>query len=48
MHFKGQFFMAINPAFFEDGFEGRLQDLMDFCRNMEPVTNNIKKKKSFE
>jgi hypothetical protein len=29
--------MAINPAFFEDGFEDRLQDLMDFCRAMEPV-----------
>jgi LDH2 family malate/lactate/ureidoglycolate dehydrogenase len=29
--------MAINPEFFEDGFEGRLQNLMNYCRNMEPV-----------
>jgi LDH2 family malate/lactate/ureidoglycolate dehydrogenase len=29
--------MAINPEFFEEGFETRLQDLMNYCRNMEPV-----------
>jgi hypothetical protein len=29
--------MAINPGNFADGFNGRLQGLMDHCRNMEPV-----------
>jgi LDH2 family malate/lactate/ureidoglycolate dehydrogenase len=29
--------MAINPGNFEDGFEDRLQDLIDYCRQMEPV-----------
>ena len=30
--------MAINPGNFEDGFNDRLQSLMDYCRNMEPVS----------
>jgi hypothetical protein len=30
--------MAINPAMFANGFENRLQDLMDHCRNMPPVS----------
>ena len=29
--------MVINPGNFEDGFNDRLQGLMDYCRNMEPV-----------
>ena len=31
--------MAINPANFVEGFNYRLQDLMDYCRNLEPVLN---------
>jgi LDH2 family malate/lactate/ureidoglycolate dehydrogenase len=34
---QGQCFVAINPSFFADEFETRLQDLMDLCRQMEPV-----------
>ncbi|KAH1014747.1 hypothetical protein HUJ05_012579 [Dendroctonus ponderosae] len=33
----GQAFMAINPAVFAPGFEDRLQDLMTYLREMEPV-----------
>ena len=29
--------MAINPAFFADNFEDRLQDLINHCRTMEPI-----------
>jgi hypothetical protein len=35
---KAQCFIAINPANFAPGFEGRLQDLMNHCRNSEPVS----------
>ena len=34
----GQCFIAINPGNFADGFEDRLQSLMDHCRNMQPVS----------
>lgn len=33
----GQCFIAIDPSFFAPGFEGRMSDLMDHCRNMEPA-----------
>ncbi|XP_064090531.1 uncharacterized oxidoreductase YjmC-like isoform X1 [Macrobrachium nipponense] len=33
----GQCFVAIDPSFFAPGFEGRMSDLMDHCRNMEPA-----------
>lgn len=33
----GQCFIAINPKNFGDGFNERLQDLMDHCRNIPPV-----------
>ena len=33
----GQCFMAIDPNAFADGFEDRMQTLMDYFRNMEPV-----------
>ncbi|CAF0950470.1 unnamed protein product [Brachionus calyciflorus] len=36
----GQCFMAINPGNFADNFEDRLQDLMDYCRNITPVDKN--------
>ena len=29
--------MALDPGCFAPGFEGRLQDMMDYCRDMEPV-----------
>lgn len=32
-----QCFVAIDPTFFAPGFEGRMTDLMNHCRNMEPV-----------
>jgi hypothetical protein len=34
--------MVINPGNFEDGFNDRLQGLMDYCRNMEPVSFILK------
>jgi LDH2 family malate/lactate/ureidoglycolate dehydrogenase len=34
---KGQCFMAIDPSFFGEGFQDRLQHLMDACRNSPPV-----------
>ncbi|XP_063593797.1 (2R)-3-sulfolactate dehydrogenase (NADP(+))-like [Penaeus indicus] len=33
-----QCFVAIDPSFFAPGFEGRMTDLMNHCRNMEPET----------
>lgn len=33
----GQCFVAIDPSFFAPGFEDRMSDLMDHCRNMEPA-----------
>eukprot|EP00794_Sanderia_malayensis_P008124 gene8124-8994_t len=33
----GQCFVAIDPSAFADGFEDRLSDLMQHCRNLEPV-----------
>lgn len=35
---QGQFFIVINPENFADGFNDRMQNLMDYCRNMEPVS----------
>ncbi|XP_076030052.1 putative oxidoreductase YjmC [Oratosquilla oratoria] len=32
----GQCFVAIDPSFFAPGFEDRMSDLMDHCRNLEP------------
>ncbi|XP_050726444.1 uncharacterized oxidoreductase YjmC-like isoform X1 [Eriocheir sinensis] len=34
---RSQCFVAINPAFFAPGFEDRMNDLMGYCRNMEPA-----------
>jgi hypothetical protein len=39
--------MAINPEMFADGFEDRLQDLMDHCRGSEPVIFIFIKRKLF-
>lgn len=36
----GQYFIAINPENFGDGFNDRLQDLMDHCRNIPPIDKN--------
>ena len=33
----GQGFVALDPKCFADGFEDRMSDLMDHCRNLEPV-----------
>ncbi|MPC41114.1 uncharacterized oxidoreductase YjmC-like isoform X1 [Portunus trituberculatus] len=33
----GQAFMALDPSFFAPGFEDRMSDLMNHCRNMEPA-----------
>ncbi|XP_045179161.2 uncharacterized oxidoreductase YjmC-like [Mercenaria mercenaria] len=30
-------FVALNPEMFEDGFQDRLSDLMNFCRNLDPA-----------
>ncbi|XP_069165329.1 uncharacterized oxidoreductase YjmC isoform X1 [Procambarus clarkii] len=32
-----QCFVAIDPSFFASGFQDRMSDFMDQCRNMEPV-----------
>ena len=37
----GQFFMALDPAVFEDGFSGRLQQLIDVHRTLNPVIVEI-------
>ena len=37
----GQFFMALDPDVFEDGFSGRLQQLMDVHRALDPVIVEI-------
>ena len=34
----GQCFVAIDPSFFASGFTDRMGDLMDHCRNLEPVS----------
>lgn len=34
----GQAFMALDPSFFAPGFEDRMSDLMNHCRNMDPVS----------
>lgn len=36
----GQCFMVIDPGVFSDGFEGRLQTLLDFYRQMEPADSS--------
>lgn len=33
----GQCFIAVDPECFAPGFDGRMSDLMDTIRNMEPV-----------
>lgn len=33
----GQAFMAMDPSFFAPGFEDRMSDLMNHCRNMDPA-----------
>lgn len=33
----GQCFVAIDPSCFAPGFEDRMSDMMDYCRNMEPA-----------
>ena len=35
---QGQCFVAINPKVYADGFEDRMQALMDQYRNLEPVS----------
>ncbi|XP_050023217.1 uncharacterized oxidoreductase YjmC [Dermacentor andersoni] len=37
----GQCFVAINPAAFAPGFEGRMQDLMNTARSQEPATPGV-------
>lgn len=37
-----QCFVAIDPSFFASGFETRMSDLMNHCRNMEPADPNKK------
>jgi hypothetical protein len=32
--------VAINPQFFAPGFEDRMSSLMDYLRNMEPVSHS--------
>ena len=44
----GQCFMAINPGNFCEGFNERLQGLMDYCRSMEPVSYLLIIKQKFE
>lgn len=34
----GQFFMAIDPCFFAPGFNGRMSDMVDYLRNLTPVS----------
>jgi len=34
----GQAFMAINPKVFAPGFEDRMQSLIGYLRNLEPVS----------
>ena len=34
---QGHCFVAINPNVYADGFEDRMQALMDQYRNLEPV-----------
>ncbi|KAK2719847.1 hypothetical protein QYM36_005353 [Artemia franciscana] len=36
----GQCFIAVDPNCFAPGFSDRLQDMMDFCRNMEPTESS--------
>ena len=38
---QGQCFVAIDPNAFEDGFTERMSELMSYCRNLEPVRNNL-------
>lgn len=35
----GQCFICVDPGCFEPGFEERLSDLLNYLRNMEPVSN---------
>ena len=39
---QGQCFVALNPKMFADGFEDRMQCLMDQYRNLEPVRTHSK------
>ena len=34
----GQCFVAIDPSFFAPGFEDRMSDMMNHCRNMDAVS----------
>jgi len=36
----GQCFVAINPQCFAPGFEDRMSSLMDYLRNMQPVSHS--------
>jgi LDH2 family malate/lactate/ureidoglycolate dehydrogenase len=36
--FQGQCFIAINPEVFAPGFSERLEDLMNICRELDPVS----------
>ncbi|WAQ93463.1 EIF3A-like protein [Mya arenaria] len=36
-HAVGQCFVAIDPRAFADGFEDRMSDLIDYCRNLQPA-----------
>ncbi len=38
--FQGQCFIAVDPNAFAPGFPDRLNDLMDTCRNLEPVSSS--------
>ena len=36
-YIQGQCFVAVDPKAFSEGFEDRMQSLMDHCRNLQPV-----------
>ena len=42
---QGQCFVAVNPNMFADGFEDRMQALLDQYRNLQPVCKNNNKSK---
>ncbi|XP_052808242.1 uncharacterized oxidoreductase YjmC-like isoform X1 [Mya arenaria] len=37
----GQCFVAIDPRAFADGFEDRMSDLIDYCRNLQPAEEGV-------
>lgn len=37
----GQVFMAIDPKIFAPGFEGRMTDMLQYVRNLEPAVSHF-------